>query len=484
MSILPRWRVGKKREAARAETVSVDPASAARQQAAKLVDLANAAEDGGDLALALTQIRKAIEIDPAIPGRISISAMCCSWGGTSRAPCRRPRPPSGWTRNMRRGITTLEGCMASRGIPRSGSMLVKALELRPQFPQAAVALAVRSRIRTVAGSTGLAAPGSCRRPALWGRDFEPLSLAAGGRQSSCGGTGIAARHRHQSRIRGGLVRSWRLVPRAIPPQRCHRLVFEGTCGGRSSQGAAADSVTAQTVLKLGVLLVQENRWPEAAVQLRRAMKLLARIAGSLRQARLDGDAEGRGRSRPWICWKRRLSWTLPAVNLKSFRFFLLNLRDDIDPQELFNEHRRFGEWLEGAAQRTIYVCIEFDRRGADAARWIRLCRLPCPPGHGVHLAPVLEEHERCGYCPSAIAIRRSPTRPRRISSASSLATWRDITSLGDDEVADLVIGGRNRHPRRSFRAHGLQPPPVFHAETRSDSGFVARLSQYDRIEFH
>jgi len=67
MSILPRWFAKKERQSSAADTAAQDAVSAARQQASKLVDLANVAEDGGDLASALLRVREAIEIDPRYP---------------------------------------------------------------------------------------------------------------------------------------------------------------------------------------------------------------------------------------------------------------------------------------------------------------------------------------------------------------------------------------------------------------------------------
>jgi protein O-GlcNAc transferase len=442
MIILPRWFSGKERHASSADIASAAPVSVARQNAQKIVDLAILAEDDGDLELALKRIREAIEVDPQYArARLNLGNVLLAGGdikGAISATLDAIRIDERYAEahyNLGR-LYGMTGDAAS-----SEACFVKALELRPQFPQAAVALAghfeklnrvsdAHSWLRRALADDPhyeLATFNLCRLLLAEGNVAEAekeLRRAVSNNPKLTKGY-CALGDLCRTKSRWGEAIEWYAKAVAID---------------QSPETVESKSLHAQAVLELGLLLLQKDRWAEATAQLHVAAKLLPESAVpyvkladmELRKARpveaISLIEKAIERDPGW--------WTF-----KSFRLFTLNVLDDIDPQKLFSEHRRFGEWLEGATGRKIRA----HKNSINADRALRVGYVSGDfRSHPImiFILPVLQDHDRTRVQPFCYSNTLEPDDVTRDFERRFDGTWRDITGLTDDEITDLIVEDR------------------------------------------
>ena len=233
------------------------------------------------------------------------------------------------------------------------------------------------------------------------------------------------------------------------------MVYESAGGWRPSPGPSDKIDACAGGLAVGMMLIREDRWEDGEVALRRAMELMPELPDpyvnlaymEMRRARPLAGAElyreGDRLRIPTHCFQDRIY------------LFTLNMIDDIDAQEIFAEHRRFGEWLEGRTQRKIRA----HSNSIDADRPLRVgyvsgdFRL-----HPVmmFIAPLLEEHDAARVQPFFYSNTSGADDVTRDFRQHFAETWREIKDLDDDGVS-FDNRGRHRPPCRSYRAYGRQP---------------------------
>jgi predicted O-linked N-acetylglucosamine transferase (SPINDLY family) len=123
---------------------------------------------------------------------------------------------------------------------------------------------------------------------------------------------------------------------------------------------------------------------------------------------------------------------------RSFLLFASNLIDDIDPKELFEEHRRFGELLENRTSQRIH---EFTN-STDAARAIRVGYVS--GDYKVHpvaqfITPLLEDHDPELVRPFCYSNTRQRDEVTEEMERRFAPIWRDVAAMSDDDFASLVI---------------------------------------------
>jgi protein O-GlcNAc transferase len=468
MSILPRWLGGRERRASLSNTPPEAPVPPARQESARLVDLANLAEDGGDLTLALTRLREAIEADPRYArAHLNLGNVLLAGGDIGGAisatvvAIRVDEQNADAHYNLGR-LYGMTGDAAS-----AEACFRKAIELRPQFPKAVEALGghlIQMNRADEAKSWLRRALADDPHNATASLKLSRLLIATGNIDEA------EQELRRAVEINPNFTEGHCLLADLCVKQRRRDEAIEwcakALATGNSSLAAETQSLLARTQLGMGILLVDENRWAEAEVQLRSAMALLpdsaapyAKLASmEMRMARPIETLE---------LLEKAIAREPAAWNLKSFRLFALNLRDDIEPQELFAEHRRFGEWLEGTIQRTI-------RTHSNSIDEERILRVGYMSGDFrvhpvmVFMAPLLDEHDRARVQPFCYSNVRDADEVTHDLERRFAGTWRNIAGLSDDEVADLIaedgidilvdLSGHTEDSRLPVFAH--KPAPI------------------------
>ncbi len=185
---------------------------------------------------------------------------------------------------------------------------------------------------------------------------------------------------------------------------------------------------------LGVALRAQHRWADAETAFEQALAAdpdfalsLAALAELRTQAGRLKEAES--------LYRHAIAARPDSLEPHSGLLFSLNLRDDLDAETIFNEHRRFGQRLE---QETAPCAAE--RRPLPADHRIRVGYVSGDlKEHPValFLRPVLKHHDRSRFevfCYSNCATADSLTRELK----SSVDHWRNIADLDDSSVARMI----------------------------------------------
>ncbi len=208
----------------------------------------------------------------------------------------------------------------------------------------------------------------------------------------------------------------------------------------SIEDAGADPterpLLARAAAQVGIALISRSRWEEATAQLRRAIELMPQMPDpyvnlaylEMRQARPQAAVD---------LYRRAIALDPSAAVPRSYLLFALNMVDSIDPVALCDEHRAFGEWL---ADVTPPVIAEY-RNSLDPDRPLRVGYVsPDFRDHPVaqFVAPVLDRHDasQCAFfCYSNTRYRDKHTDELQARFGDR---WRDLTRLTDDQAADVI----------------------------------------------
>ncbi len=133
-------------------------------------------------------------------------------------------------------------------------------------------------------------------------------------------------------------------------------------------------------------------------------------------------------------FRRALSLEVGRWDVSSTFLFSLNVRDDLAPSQIHDEHLRVAKTLEGPGPQSR------DSTPIGRIRKLRIGYVSGDFGHhpiGLFMRPVLANHDRDGfevYCYSNNEQDVDLTRHLKASSDH----WREITLLSDDQAASLI----------------------------------------------
>ena len=439
MIILPRWLGGKVRLAPGVDVSQSAPVSAARHQAEEIVEFARLAIGNGNLPLALERIREAIQVDPLFARAHAEHANVLKAGGDldgSISAALKAVELDEHSADAHFNLGRLYGLKGDS--VAAEARYWKALDLRPQFAAAVIAMAALCEtMGRIQESESLFRRALADDPRQEDATFGLCRLLwAQGKSDEVEGVlrrAVTLNPKFSEAFcnLGDLCRAQRRESEAM------EWYTKALAVGDPAETPESKTVLAKTAFVLGNMLLHENRWEEGTVFLQRSMELMPESAAPY--VNLSWMELRRARPRQAIEFLQKAIELDPAAwTPKSYRLFALNLLDDVDPQWIFAEHRRFGEWLEGIVQRKMHAYSN----PIDAARALRVgyvsgdFRL-----HPVSqfLSPLIEEHDRAQvqpFCYSNTVGRDEVTQEleRRFA-----GIWRDIRGLSDDEVADLVI---------------------------------------------
>jgi predicted O-linked N-acetylglucosamine transferase (SPINDLY family) len=438
MTILPRWLGGKKQPAPSVETAPGTSDSAVRREAQRFIELANVAEDSGDLALALTRIREAIRIDPGYARAHLNLGNVLQAGGNLEEAISATLEAIRLDEQYAEGHYNLGRLYGTSGDGESAeACYLKALEIRPQFPEAAMALAIHfeaaNRIeeaqswlrRTVAANPRheVAIFDLCRLLLAQGKvgEAEQQLRSAVAENPQLTGAYCALGDICRADGRQTDARNWYTKALAV---------------GDPVAAPEDKSMLARAASAVGLMLIREDRWEDATIQLRRAIELLPELVDpyinlaymEMRKACPHAAAD---------LYRKATAADPDALLPRSYLLFTLNMVDDIDPKEIFAEHQRFGEWLEGRTQQRFHSYAN----PIDPARTLRVGYMS--GDFRVHpvaqfIAPLLEDHEPSLVQPFCYSNTRERDEHTDELERRFAGNWRDITRLDDDGVAALV----------------------------------------------
>jgi predicted O-linked N-acetylglucosamine transferase (SPINDLY family) len=193
---------------------------------------------------------------------------------------------------------------------------------------------------------------------------------------------------------------------------------------------------ARAAVAAAIGLIAENRWEDAESALHTATRLLPGWSAPYDNlAYLEMRRANVGAA--MAHYQTAITLDPGAVLPRSYLLFAMDLCDDVDPQANYLEHRRFGEWLAGVTPRTFRSHCN----SPDPDRPLRVGYVSSD--FRIHpvaqfLEPLLGDHDPSQVtflCYSNTKLRDELTADfeRRFAHA-----WRDIVTLTDNEVADLV----------------------------------------------
>ena len=193
----------------------------------------------------------------------------------------------------------------------------------------------------------------------------------------------------------------------------------------------------RAALNAGIALIDANRWEDAQAALLLATRIVPDWAPPY--VNLAYLELSRGRAPAAIALYRKAIELDPAAPVpRSYLLFALNMTDEIGAEQNFLEHRRFGEWL--AATKAGIVRDYSNAR--DPERTLRVGYVS--GDYRVHpvaqfLEPLLGDHDPSQV--TFVCYSNTSKRDEQTAAFERLFAhhWRDICSLSDDEVVDVVL---------------------------------------------
>ena len=197
--------------------------------------------------------------------------------------------------------------------------------------------------------------------------------------------------------------------------------------------ATSGSGSAGAAVNLGVLLRAQGRVDEAEHAFAQALAIDPDFAPALAGMGSLWLHTRRARGAEPM-FRRALSLEVGRWDVSSTFLFSLNVRDDLAPSQIHDEHLRVAKTLEGPGPQS------HDSTPIGRIRKLRVGYVSGDFGHhpiGLFMRPVLASHDRDGfevYCYSNNDQDVDLTRHLKASSDH----WREITLLGDDQAASLI----------------------------------------------
>jgi len=439
MSILQRWRLGKKEVLEGVESSGDAAESPVRHEALKLVELAIAAQDSGDPALALERVRTAIDLDPECArAHLNLGNLLEASGdlegaiaATSYAIALDERYAEAHLNLGRLHALKGEG-------PTAESCYLRALKVRPGFAAAAMAMAA-----CCVSSNRIAEAESWLRGAL---EEDPRHrdatfalcrlLWSGGRSEEMEQVLLRAVDADPDFAEayanlGDLYRAQHRHAKAID------FYAKGIAAAKDDESPEIRLVVVKSTFVMATLLLRENRWHEGTEHLLRSMELMPESAAP--HVNLAWMELRRARPKEAIAHLRKAIELDPDEwSPRSFVLFALNLLDDMDSRDVFLEHRRFGEWIEARTQRRV---LSLAGR-ADPGKTLRVGYVSADFRlHPVmqFITPVLEDHDRTRVQPFCYSNTVDPDQVTQEFLRHFTGVWRDIRGLSDDDAAKLMV---------------------------------------------
>ena len=204
---------------------------------------------------------------------------------------------------------------------------------------------------------------------------------------------------------------------------------------RLQQAARLDPEDSNVQVNLGYALNESKRFEEAKQCFRRALTLAPELAEA--HNNLGGVLQMQGELRPAMqAYEHALKLAPNQFYVRSNYLTCLNYHSEAVPEEVFEQHRRWSELL--ASTMTPGGAAQAQRPDPD--RRLRIGYVSADfRFHSVafFIAPMLEQHDREHFEITCYAhVAKPDANTDRIKALSD--NWRDISSLGDAEVAAWV----------------------------------------------
>ena len=403
-------------------------APAATDEADRLIVRGNAAEDAGNLAAAVADYRRAIDVAPRYARaylNLGIGLEASGDGDGAVAAFEAAMALDAANANARYNLGRLS---LSRGeLTRAAELLHSALGLKADFAEAHVVL---SSVLHAQGSPDAAAAELAAALALrpdWTAvhvDYARV-LKELGRLAEAEGSARVALEQQPDSPEAHLALSDILDAQGNPDGSAAAL----------ERALALRPDSAQALNDYGVLLHRLQRLPEAETALRRALAVAPELSNAYRT--LGAILINQCRVEEALAtFRQGRAHDSQGFDLESAELFALNLAEDVSSEAIFERHQAFGARLEAAYPRRFASFAS----PKDPERRLRIGYLSpdfCNHGVSLYTLPLIEGHDRttCEVaCYSVGTVVDDHTRALQ----RAADRWRDAAALSHEELADVI----------------------------------------------